>query len=106
MLNQEKCPLQTTLEIIGGKWKILIIHNLRSAETIRFGELHRSIPLISQKVLTAQLRELENDGFVHRKVYPEVPPKVEYSLTSLGLSLYPVLDSLAQWAIEHLPERV
>ncbi|WP_086934134.1 winged helix-turn-helix transcriptional regulator [Agarilytica rhodophyticola] len=101
-MSQEACPLQKTLECIGGKWKLLVIFNLQKAGTIRFGQLHRSIPGVSQKVLTSQLRDLERDGFINRKVYPEVPPRVEYSLTAKGLSLYPVLDTLAAWAGDNL----
>lgn len=98
----EKCPLQKMLEQIGGKWKLLIIFNLKHEGTIRYAALHRLIPAISQKVLTAQLKDLESNGFINRKVYPEVPPRVEYSLTKLGLSLYPVLNSMAAWSKENL----
>jgi len=96
----DKCPV----EKVGGKWKLLIIFNLKQSEILRFSELRRAISGISEKVLTAQLRDLESDGFINRKVYPQVPPKVEYSLTEKGLSLYPVLDSLALWAQNNLPE--
>ena len=98
----DKCPLQKMLESIGGKWKLLIISNIKEHEVIRFSALHRLIPGISQKVLTSQLKELEADNFIHREVYPEVPPRVEYSLTSTGKSLYPVLDAMSEWAGEHL----
>jgi len=97
-----KCPLEKMLGIIGGKWKILIIFNLRNQESIRFNQLNKAIQGISQKVLTSQLRELEQDDLVSRKVYPEVPPRVEYSLTKRAHSLYPVLDSLSDWAVENL----
>ncbi|MCG7532837.1 helix-turn-helix transcriptional regulator [Psychrobium sp. MM17-31] len=100
--SQEKCPLQKMLESIGGKWKLLIIANLKEQNVVRFSALSRLLPGISQKVLTAQLKELEADGFVHREVYPEVPPRVEYSLTATGKSLYPVLDSMADWAQKNL----
>ena len=83
----DKCPVQKVLEQVGGKWKLLIIYNLKQNKLLRFGELRRALPSISEKVLTAQLRELESDGFANRKVYPQVPPKVEYSLTEKGLSL-------------------
>lgn len=96
--NCKKCPLQKILKGIGGKWKLLIIFNLKQQSVVRFGELKRLLPEISQKVLTSQLKELEANGFVHRKVYAEVPPKVEYCLTSAGKSLYPVLDALVTWA--------
>lgn len=101
-MTYEKCPLQKMLLSIGGKWKLLIIYNLKQHGTVRFGALSRLLPGISQKVLTSQLKELESDGFIHRKVYPEVPPRVEYSLTKTGQSLYPVLDSMALWAGEHI----
>lgn len=100
--SYDKCPIQKMLESIGGKWKLLIIAQLKTGHVLRFSQLHRSLPGVSQKVLTAQLKELERDGFVFRKAYPEVPPRVEYSLTELGKSLYPVLDSIAQWALQNL----
>lgn len=90
------CPVETTLTIIGNKWKVLILRDLMS-EKKRFGELKKSIGSVSQKVLTAQLRDMEADGLVTRTVYPEVPPRVEYALTDLGKSLQPVLDSLSKW---------
>jgi DNA-binding HxlR family transcriptional regulator len=98
----EKCPLQKMLESLGGKWKLLIISNIQEHEVIRYSALHKSIPGISQKVLTAQLKELEADKFILRKVYPEVPPRVEYRLSKTGKSLYPVLDSMAEWACNNL----
>ena len=90
------CPVETTLMMIGDKWKVLIIRELLPG-TKRFNEIHHSIDGISQKVLTQKLREMESDGLLERKVYAEVPPKVEYSLTELGKSLGPVLDSLKEW---------
>ena len=90
------CPVETTLTLIGNKWKVLILRDLMEG-TKRFGELKRSVGNVSQKVLTSQLRSLEADGIVNRKVYAEVPPKVEYSLTDLGFSLKPILDSLKSW---------
>ena len=90
------CPVETTLTLISSKWKVLIVRDLL-AGTKRFGELRRSVGNVSQKVLTAQLREMEEDGLVDRKVYPEVPPRVEYSLTELGRSLEPVLSTLWTW---------
>ena len=85
------CPVETTLTLIGDKWKVLILRDLLTG-TKRFGELKKSVGNVSQKVLTAQLRAMEESGLVHRQVYAEVPPKVEYSLTELGLSLKPILD--------------
>lgn len=90
------CPVETTLALIGNKWKVLILRDLLLG-TKRFGELKKSVSGISQKVLTAQLRDMEECGLVHREVYAEVPPKVEYSLTQLGQSLKPILDSLQNW---------
>lgn len=101
-MSYKKCSLQPMFGKIAGKWKLLIIYNLNQVDAIRFSDLYRTIPDISQKVLTSQLRSLEQDGFVNRKVYPEVPPRVEYSLTDKGLSLYPVLSLLADWAAENM----
>lgn len=94
------CPVETTLTLIGNKWKVLILRDLLSG-TKRFGELKKSIGGVSQKVLTAQLRDMEDDGLVNRKIYAEVPPKVEYSLTDLGHSLKPILDALWNWGEEY-----
>ena len=85
------CPVETTLTLIGDKWKVLILRDLTNG-TMRFGELKKSVGNVSQKVLTAQLRTMEESGLVNRKVYAEVPPRVEYSLTELGKSLKPILD--------------
>lgn len=94
------CPVETTLTLIGDKWKVLILRDLLPG-TKRFGELKKSIGNVSQKVLTAQLRDMEKSGLVNRKVYPEVPPHVEYSLTELGRSLQPILDALRDWGEEY-----
>ena len=91
--NLPECPVETTLSLIGDKWKILIIREL-SGGTKRFGELRKSVGQISQKVLTENLREMQADALVSRKAYAEVPPRVEYSLTELGMSLKPVLAAL------------
>ena len=93
------CPVETTLMLIGDKWKVLILRDLLPG-TKRFGELKKSIGNVSQKVLTAQLRNMESNGLVNRKVYPEVPPRVEYSLTELGRSLKPILDAMWDWGEE------
>ena len=90
MKNHYNCPVEATMDVIGGKWKVIIIHHLLD-ECKRFSELRRLIPQVTQRMLTSQLRELERDGIVHREVYPQVPPKVEYSLTELGKTLEPVL---------------
>ncbi len=94
------CPVETTLMLIGDKWKVLILRDLLPG-TKRFGELKKSIGNVSQKVLTAQLRDMERNGLVNRKVYPEVPPRVEYSLTELGRSLKPILDAMRDWGEEY-----
>jgi len=91
-----QCPVEATMDVIGGKWKIIIIHHLIS-KTQRFSELKRLIPQITQRMLTSQLRELEANGVVHREVYPQVPPKVEYSLTKFGQTLESVLLVMHDW---------
>ena len=90
------CPVETTLTLISDKWKVLIIRDLLGG-TRRFSELRRSIGRISQKVLTSNLRQMEDDGLIHRKVYAEMPPRVEYSLTDTGQSLKPVIDAMWNW---------
>lgn len=94
------CPVETTLLLIGEKWKVLILRDLMEG-TRRFGELKKSIGTISQKMLTQQLREMEEDGLVSRKAYAEVPPRVEYSLTEDGVSLKPILDSMWAWGEQY-----
>ena len=94
------CPVETTLTLISDKWKVLILRDLLPG-TKRFGELRKSIGHVSQKVLTAQLRQMEQSGLVNRKVYAEVPPKVEYSLTPVGYSLKPILDAMWTWGEEY-----
>ena len=90
------CPVETTLTLIGDKWKVLILRDLMPG-TKRFGELKKSVGSVSQKVLTAQLRQMEDSGLLTRRVYPEVPPRVEYTLTETGYSLKPILDSMVVW---------
>ena len=94
------CPVETTLTLIGDKWKVLILRDLMPG-TKRFGELKKSIGSVSQKVLTAQLRDMEANGMVHRKVYAEVPPRVEYTLTETGYSLKPILDAMETWGKQY-----
>jgi len=94
------CPVTTAIDVIGGKWKVIILYQLRG-QTLRFGELKRSIPKITQKMLTQQLRELEKDKLVKRHVYAEVPPKVEYTSTELAEKLNPALDLLCDWSSEY-----
>ena len=94
------CPVETTLTLISDKWKVLILRDLMNG-TMRFGELRKSIGQVSQKVLTAQLRQMEGSGLLTRTVYPEVPPRVEYTLTDLGHSLKPILDAMRVWGEEY-----
>ena len=94
------CPVETTLALIGDKWKVLILRDLIDG-TKRFGELKKSIGSVSQKVLTAQLKTMEQNGLVNRKVYAEVPPRVEYTLTETGYSLKPILDSMMEWGVDY-----
>jgi DNA-binding HxlR family transcriptional regulator len=98
------CPVEATLDVIGGKWKVLILYWLRD-EVCRFGELRKKIPDVSERMLTQQLRELEAHGIVRRKVYPVVPPKVEYSLTAYGKTLRPITDLMCEWGTKHLRKR-
>ncbi|MEV4093061.1 winged helix-turn-helix transcriptional regulator [Streptosporangium saharense] len=95
------CGIDAAMDVIGGKWKVLIIWAL-DKQACRFGELRRLVPGVTEKVLASQLRELEGDGIVHREVYAEVPPRVEYSLTPLGYSLNEALDPLGAWGRKHL----
>jgi DNA-binding HxlR family transcriptional regulator len=101
MVNNDRCPVEATLELIGGKYKALILWHL-SENTMRFSELQKEIPGATPKMLTQQLRELEAHNLIHREVYPVVPPKVEYSLTTLGHSLMPVLISMRDWGAKYL----
>ena len=94
------CPVETTLTMISNKWKVLILRDLMP-RTKRFGELRKSIGHVTQKVLTAQLRQMEESGLLTRKVYAEVPPRVEYTLTELGYSLKPILDAMWTWGEEY-----
>lgn len=95
------CPVELSLQVIGGKWKPLILWHLGTEGVLRFNELRRIMPLVTQKMLTAQLRELEADGLVRREVYAQVPPKVEYSLSELGASVMPVMRQLCAWGMEY-----
>lgn len=98
------CPVEMTLQLIGDKWKVLIIRDLLTG-TKRFGELKKSVGNISQKVLTSNLRAMEESGLLIRKVYAEVPPKVKYTLTDLGYSLKPILDSMFNWGTEYMAKK-
>ncbi len=99
-LEEANCPVTATVSIIGGKWKPPILSRLAEGMK-RFGELQRLVPHVTKKMLTQQLRELEHDGIIERKVYHQVPPKVEYSLSEYGETLRPVLTAMEMWGIEH-----
>lgn len=108
MLTKEElpaCPVATTVQLIGSKWKLLIMRNLL-ARPWRFNELQKDLSGISQKVLTDSLRAMEADGIITRTVYPEVPPRVEYALSSLGETMRPILDSMEQWGTAYKENRV
>lgn len=98
------CPVEATLSVVGGKWKVVILWRLVSGAK-RFNELERSISQITRKMLTEQLRELEKDDLIVRKIYPEVPPKVEYSLSDYGRTFIPVMQAMAQWGLLHLERK-
>lgn len=99
--KEYKCGIDVTLAVVGGKWKASIIWHL-AQETMRFSDLQRQFSNTTRKMLTQQLRELETDGLVHREVYPQVPPKVEYSLTDKGRSIFPIIDQMCEWAKVYL----
>ncbi len=108
MISNKKildCPVATTINLIGNKWKLLIIRDLLGG-TKRFGELRKSLTGISQRVLTENLRDLEKDGLLNRKVFAEVPPRVEYSLNQTGLSLQPIIMSMAEWGTKYKNDRL
>lgn len=98
------CPIRNVLSRVGDKWSMLVLFTLESNDTQRFKELQRNIPDISQKMLTATLKMLEADGLIRREVFPEVPPRVEYSLTKKGRSLLPLIDNLLSWASENMED--
>jgi len=99
-MNYADCPVAATLEVVGGKWKPLILYHLREG-SMRFSELRRVVPQATQKMLTQQLRDLERDGIINRKVYAVVPPKVDYSLTVYGQTLKPLLGLMCDWGAKH-----
>ena len=101
--SYDECPVRNVLDKFGDKWSILVILILGDVDKLRFNELHKKIGDISQKMLTVTLRSLEADGLVNRVIYPEIPPRVEYSITSLGESLLPHIHSLVLWARENMP---
>ena len=95
------CYFELTLDVIGGKWKPIILYYIGENKVIRYGDLRRCIPSISERMLTRQLRELENDDLIHREVYKEVPPRVEYSLTEIGDTIMPIMYQLKEWGIDY-----
>ncbi|WP_165764426.1 winged helix-turn-helix transcriptional regulator [Flavobacterium aurantiibacter] len=97
VFDEKSCPVTATMHVIGGKWKPILINAIYQTSPARFGELKRSVKGITQSMLTSQLRELEDDGIIHRKVYAEVPPKVEYTITEFGFTLAPILQSMGEW---------
>lgn len=99
------CPMEMTIDLIGGKWKALLLWNL-SVRTLRFGELQRQFPTLTQKMLTQQLRELARDGLIERKSYNEMPPRVEYSLTEFGMTIMPVLHAMNHWGTSYLEGQI
>lgn len=99
-----KCPLEMTVDLIGGKWKVLILWHLAES-TLRFNEIRKIFPDVTHKMLTQQLREMETDGIIHRKVYAQSPPKVEYSLTEFGSTLTPHLQAINHWGTEYLDKK-
>lgn len=96
------CSVEAAIGILDGKWKSVILWHLLMDKVLRFGEIKKNMPLVTQRTLTNQLRELEQDGLIHRKVYAQVPPKVEYRLSELGYSLEPILRALKHWGDEHI----
>lgn len=102
MKEQPRCSIEASVGLFNGKWKCVILWHLLDGGTLRFNELRRRVPGATQRMMTNQLRELEDDGLVHREIYPQVPPKVEYSLTPMGMSLRPILLALKEWGDAHL----
>lgn len=101
VFDENSCPVTATMQVLGGKWKAILINAIYLTSPARFGELKRSVKGITQSMLTSQLRELENDGIISRKIYAEIPPRVEYTLTEFGLTLSPILQSMAEWGKEY-----
>ena len=97
LCRSKQAPFEYTLAIIGGKWKMRIIYELGCESALRYGELKRNISGITHKMLSTQLKEFEHDGLISRKEYPQIPPKVEYSLSAKGLSLFPIIEEMCQW---------
>jgi DNA-binding HxlR family transcriptional regulator len=101
VFDEKSCPVTATMQVLGGKWKAILINAIYHTSPARFGELKRSVKGITQSMLTQQLRELEDDGLISRKIYAEIPPRVEYTLTEFGLTLSPIMLSMADWGKEY-----
>jgi DNA-binding HxlR family transcriptional regulator len=101
VFDEKSCPVTATMQVLGGKWKAILINAIYHTSPARFGELKRSVKGITQSMLTQQLRELEGDGLISRKIYAEIPPRVEYTLTEFGLTLSPIMQSMANWGKEY-----
>lgn len=101
VFDENSCPVTATMQVLGGKWKPILINAIYLTAPARFGELKRSVKGITQSMLTQQLRELEEDGLISRKIYAEIPPRVEYTLTEFGLTLSPIMQSMAKWGEEY-----
>jgi DNA-binding HxlR family transcriptional regulator len=101
IFDENTCPVTATMKVLGGKWKPILINAIYFTSPARFGELKRSVVGITQSMLTSQLRELEDDGIITRKIYAEIPPRVEYTLTEFGLTLSPIIQSMAEWGKQY-----
>lgn len=101
IFDEKTCPVTATMKVLGGKWKPILINAIYFTSPARFGELKRSVIGITQSMLTSQLRELEEDGIITRKIYAEIPPRVEYTLTDFGLTLSPIIQSMAEWGKQY-----
>lgn len=101
VFDENSCPVTATMKVLGGKWKAILINAIYHTSPARFGELKRSVKGITQSMLTQQLRELEDDGLISRKIYAEIPPRVEYTLTEFGLTLSPIMQSMAKWGKQY-----
>lgn len=101
VFDENSCPVTATMQVLGGKWKPILINAIYLTAPARFGELKRSVTGITQSMLTQQLRELEDDGLISRKIYAEIPPRVEYTLTEFGLTLSPIMQAMAKWGEEY-----
>jgi DNA-binding HxlR family transcriptional regulator len=101
IFDENSCPVTATMQVLGGKWKSILINAIYHTSPARFGELKRSVKGITQSMLTKQLRELEDDGVISRKIYAEIPPRVEYTLTEFGLTLSPILVAMGEWGKQY-----